>query len=95
MVKELSDLQGLDVYMVLDLMETDLHQIIHSRQNLMDQHFQYFLYQILRGLKVNTANSGGYFVPPLIPRCNLTEVLQQKKILSSFLFFNSFLIEYC
>uniref|UniRef100_A0A914REG3 Protein kinase domain-containing protein n=1 Tax=Parascaris equorum TaxID=6256 RepID=A0A914REG3_PAREQ len=42
---------GLDVYMVLDLMETDLHQIIHSRQNLMDQHFQYFLYQILRGLK--------------------------------------------
>lgn len=43
--------QGLDVYMVLDLMETDLHQIIHSRQNLMDQHFQYFLYQILRGLK--------------------------------------------
>ncbi|KHN83351.1 Mitogen-activated protein kinase 7 [Toxocara canis] len=43
--------QGLDVYMVLDLMETDLHQIIHSRQSLMDQHFQYFLYQILRGLK--------------------------------------------
>uniref|UniRef100_A0A915PH12 Mitogen-activated protein kinase n=1 Tax=Setaria digitata TaxID=48799 RepID=A0A915PH12_9BILA len=43
--------QGLDVYMVLDLMETDLHQIIHSRQDLTDQHYQYFLYQILRGLK--------------------------------------------
>uniref|UniRef100_A0A8R1TJ93 Mitogen-activated protein kinase n=1 Tax=Onchocerca volvulus TaxID=6282 RepID=A0A8R1TJ93_ONCVO len=42
---------GLDVYMVLDLMETDLHQIIHSRQDLTDQHYQYFLYQILRGLK--------------------------------------------
>lgn len=43
--------QGLDVYMVLDLMETDLHHIIHSRQSLTEQHFQYFLYQILRGLK--------------------------------------------
>lgn len=46
-------LQGLDVYMVLDLMETDLQQIIHSRQDLTNQHYQYFLYQILRGLKVN------------------------------------------
>lgn len=46
-------LQGLDVYMVLDLMETDLHQIIHSRQDLTNQHYQYFLYQILRGLKVS------------------------------------------
>lgn len=46
--------KGLDVYMVLDLMETDLHQIIHSRQDLTNQHYQYFLYQILRGLKVNT-----------------------------------------
>ncbi|EFO23440.2 CMGC/MAPK protein kinase [Loa loa] len=44
-------LHGLDVYMVLDLMETDLHQIIHSRQDLTNQHYQYFLYQILRGLK--------------------------------------------
>uniref|UniRef100_A0A0R3S114 Mitogen-activated protein kinase n=1 Tax=Elaeophora elaphi TaxID=1147741 RepID=A0A0R3S114_9BILA len=42
---------GLDVYMVLDLMETDLHQIIHSRQDLTNQHYQYFLCQILRGLK--------------------------------------------
>jgi mitogen-activated protein kinase 7 len=38
--------------MVMDLMETDLHQIIYSQQPLTDQHFQYFLYQILRGLKV-------------------------------------------
>ncbi|VDD87072.1 unnamed protein product [Enterobius vermicularis] len=43
--------QGPDVYMVLDLMETDLHRIIYSRQSLTEQHFQYFLYQILRGLK--------------------------------------------
>ncbi|WKX96348.1 hypothetical protein Q1695_012642 [Nippostrongylus brasiliensis] len=42
---------GRDIYMVMDLMETDLHQIIHSRQTLVEQHFQYFLYQLLRGLK--------------------------------------------
>ncbi|KNC76341.1 CMGC/MAPK protein kinase [Sphaeroforma arctica JP610] len=32
-------------------METDLHQIIASSQPLTDEHVQYFLYQILRGLK--------------------------------------------
>ncbi|KAE9551636.1 hypothetical protein FO519_005164 [Halicephalobus sp. NKZ332] len=40
-----------DIYLVLDLMETDLHQIIHSTQQLSEQHNQYFLYQILKGLK--------------------------------------------
>jgi serine/threonine protein kinase len=40
-----------DVYMVLDLMETDLHRIIHSRQPLTDEHIQFFLTQILKGLK--------------------------------------------
>ncbi|KAK0394657.1 hypothetical protein QR680_000859 [Steinernema hermaphroditum] len=43
--------QGRDIYMVMDLMETDLHQIIHSDQKLIDEHYQYFLYQTLRGLK--------------------------------------------
>ncbi|XP_077995584.1 uncharacterized protein LOC144449050 [Glandiceps talaboti] len=40
-----------DVYVVLDLMESDLHQIIHSQQQLTDDHCRYFLYQILRGVK--------------------------------------------
>ncbi|XP_073125215.1 mitogen-activated protein kinase homolog MMK1-like [Henckelia pumila] len=40
-----------DVYLVYELMDTDLHQIIHSNQALSEQHRQYFLYQILRGLK--------------------------------------------
>ena len=40
-----------DVYIVCDLMDTDLHQIISSPQPLTDDHCQYFLYQILRGLK--------------------------------------------
>jgi len=46
-----------DVYIVLDLMDTDLHQIIRSKQALSDDHVQYFLYQILRGLKyLHSAN---------------------------------------
>eukprot|EP00892_Ulva_mutabilis_P001745 jgi/Ulvmu1/11571/UM079_0014.1 len=40
-----------DVYLVYELMDTDLHQIIRSKQPLSDEHFQYFTYQILRGLK--------------------------------------------
>ena len=40
-----------DIYLVFDLMDTDLHQVIHSRQEITDEHVRYFLYQILRGLK--------------------------------------------
>jgi len=40
-----------DVYMVTDLMETDLHRIIYSKQKLSIDHAQYFIYQVLRGLK--------------------------------------------
>eukprot|EP00752_Nemacystus_decipiens_P009610 g8587.t1 len=39
-----------DVYMVLDRMDTDLHHIIYSGQNLKEAHLQFFLYQILCGL---------------------------------------------
>jgi len=34
-----------DVYMVYELMDTDLHQIIRSSQPLTNEHFQYFIYQ--------------------------------------------------
>lgn len=40
-----------DIYIVTDLMESDLERIISSSQPLSDAHFQYFLYQILRGMK--------------------------------------------
>ncbi|XP_074560662.1 mitogen-activated protein kinase 6-like [Curcuma longa] len=46
-----------DVYIIYELMDTDLNQIIRSSQSLEDDHCQYFLYQILRGLKyVHSAN---------------------------------------
>ena len=46
-----------DIYIVTNLYESDLERIIQSRQVLTDQHFQYFLYQILRALKyIHSAN---------------------------------------
>ncbi|KAI8366168.1 MAP kinase [Blakeslea trispora] len=46
-----------EIYLVQELMEADLHQIIRSGQPLTDAHFQYFVYQICRGLKyIHSAN---------------------------------------
>ncbi|XP_073283060.1 mitogen-activated protein kinase homolog NTF3-like, partial [Primulina huaijiensis] len=46
-----------DVYLVYELMDTDLHQIIKSSQTLSNDHCQYFLFQLLRGLKyLHSAN---------------------------------------
>jgi len=39
-----------DIYIVTDLMETDLHRVIYSKQVLNEEHQQYFSYQIFRGL---------------------------------------------
>lgn len=45
------------LYVVLDLMETDLTSIIKSPQHLTNEHCQFFLYQVLRGLKyIHSAN---------------------------------------
>jgi len=40
-----------DIYIVTDLMETDLHRVIYSKQVFAEEHHQYFAYQIMRGLK--------------------------------------------
>jgi len=40
-----------DVYIVSELMETDLHKVIYSRQALSNDHIQYFLYQLLCAMK--------------------------------------------
>jgi mitogen-activated protein kinase 7 len=44
-------------FLVQELMEADLHQIIRSEQPLTDSHFQYFIYQVCRGIKyIHSAN---------------------------------------
>lgn len=40
-----------DVYVVFELMESDLHQVIKANDDLTPEHYQFFLYQLLRGLK--------------------------------------------
>jgi serine/threonine protein kinase len=40
-----------EIYVVSELMETDLSTVIRSPQPLEDEHCQFFVYQILRGLK--------------------------------------------
>jgi len=40
-----------DIYVISELMETDLASILKSSQALSDDHRQFFLYQILRGMK--------------------------------------------
>lgn len=39
-----------DIYIVTDLMETDLHRVNYSKQVLSDDHIQYFIYQILKAV---------------------------------------------
>ncbi|KAF8387988.1 hypothetical protein HHK36_026654 [Tetracentron sinense] len=46
-----------DIYVVFELMESDLHQVIKANDDLTLEHYQFFLYQLLRGLKyIHTAN---------------------------------------
>jgi len=46
-----------NAYLVSELLETDLACVIRSPQELTDEHCQFFIYQVLRGLKyIHSAN---------------------------------------
>ncbi|GFP90828.1 mitogen-activated protein kinase 15 [Phtheirospermum japonicum] len=46
-----------DIYVVFELMETDLHHVIKTNDDLTPGHHQFFLYQLLRALKyIHSAN---------------------------------------
>lgn len=46
-----------DIFVVFELMESDLHQVIKANDDLTAEHYQFFLYQLLRGLKyIHAAN---------------------------------------
>lgn len=59
-----------DVYIVSDLMETDLHRVIYSLQPLQQEHIQFFLYQMLCGL--NYVHSCGVIHRDIKPSNYLT-----------------------
>lgn len=41
-----------ELYIVMELLDSDLHRIIQSSQALGDAHHRYFMYQLLKGVKV-------------------------------------------
>ncbi|XP_024959325.1 mitogen-activated protein kinase 15-like [Cynara cardunculus var. scolymus] len=46
-----------DIFVVFELMESDLHQVIKANDDLTHEHHRFFLYQMLRALKyMHTAN---------------------------------------
>jgi serine/threonine protein kinase len=48
-----------DIYVVFELMESDLHQVIKANDDLTPEHYQFFLYQLLRALKyIHTGLTG-------------------------------------
>lgn len=49
-----------DIYVVFELMETDLHHVIKTNDDLTPGHHQFFLYQLLRALKY--IHSGRHFI---------------------------------
>jgi len=40
-----------DIYLVYELMDTDLHQIVRSPQALTEEHCQYFVYQVRNSIR--------------------------------------------
>lgn len=40
-----------DIYVIFELMEADLHQVLKANDDLTPAHQQFFLYQLLRALK--------------------------------------------
>ncbi|KAL2546152.1 Mitogen-activated protein kinase [Forsythia ovata] len=41
-----------DIYVVFELMESDLHQVMKANDDLTPEHYQFFLYQLLRGMNL-------------------------------------------
>lgn len=41
-----------ELYIVMELLDSDLHRIIQSPQALGDAHHRYFMFQLLKGVKV-------------------------------------------
>ncbi|KAK1612496.1 hypothetical protein QYE76_036169 [Lolium multiflorum] len=55
-----------DIYIVFELMESDLHHVIKVNDDLTAEHYQYFLYQLLRALKY--IHAGNVFHRDLKPK---------------------------
>jgi len=60
-----------DIYVVFELMESDLHQVIKANDDLTKEHYQFFLYQLLRALKYIHTGKHYYVIVTCIYECTL------------------------
>lgn len=60
-----------DIYVVFELMESDLHQVIKANDDLTKEHYQFFLYQLLRALKYIHTGKHHYVIVTCIHECTL------------------------
>ena len=60
-----------DIYVVFELMESDLHHVLKVNDDLTPQHHQFFLYQLLRGLKFMHSGKVSWFpsLKPCVHQC--------------------------
>lgn len=65
-----------DIYVVFELMESDLHQVIKANDDLTPEHYQFFLYQLLRGLKY--IHTGLFFIQ--VKTFSLTHLYMMEKL---------------
>jgi serine/threonine protein kinase len=47
MIRETSD----ELYIVMELLDSDLHKVLQSKQTLTEAHFKHFMFQLLCGVK--------------------------------------------
>ena len=68
----------LHLQVVFELLETDLHQVIKANDDLTQEHHQFFLYQMLRGLKF--IHSGARPCAPSRPVRKLTPTRHSQRV---------------
>lgn len=68
-----------DIYVIFELMESDLHQVIKANDDLTHEHQHFFLYQLLRALKyMHTGNVS------LLAFCSCHDICIDVKVLSMY-----------